>query len=121
MNIKTILTTSFATVALLSSCNSGDLNIKVKDADEFYRFTAIYDEQKTPRVNAFINRSIAPTSIVSDEDIDVTTVLDDKTKFKWESSPGKMMIYLDKDENSRASYQRIKSMCQGAKEIMMAK
>jgi hypothetical protein len=121
MKLKSILATILLTAAFAWSCNNPGLHVKVKDADDYYRFSATFDKAKSARVNEFINSQIAPTRILSDEDIDITTKLDDQTEFKWESSAGEVMIYLDKKKNSKASYHRIKSMCDKIKDIVMDK
>ena len=119
--MKSLLLSQMAVAAMFVSCNNGDLSVKVKDADDYYRFTATFDEDKSPQVSEFLNGEIAPTRIVSDTDFKVTTVLNDQTKFTLESSPGEIMIYLDKEENSRASYHRVKNLCEGIKDIIMEK
>lgn len=122
MKLKSIFTAALLTSALLFSCTGSDnVSVKVKDADDYFRFTATFDKEKSVRINRFINNQIAPTRIESDRDIDITTTLDDQTTFKWESSPGELMIYLDKEENSKASYHRIKSMCEKIKDIIAEK
>lgn len=116
---KIVIVVMLAVGGMLASCHkSGDLQIRVKDSDDYYRFAATYDEAKTPRINEFINREIAPTHIESTEDIDVETILNDDTRFKWESSPGELLIYLDKGQNSKASYHRIRNMCERIKHLV---
>lgn len=101
------------TLSILSSCkHSGDIKISVKDTDDEYTFTAYFDDKKTDDVIKVIDQNTAPTTISSDEDeIDVTTTLDDKTKFDLQYAPGEVLIKLNKNENSKASYLRIKKMC----------
>lgn len=120
MKIRSFFILVLLAAVSVVSCRhrSGDIQVKVKDTDDYYRFTAIFDEKKTQRVYDCINREIAPTHIESTEDIDIETILDDKTRFKWESSPGELLIYIDKDENSQASYHRIRNMCERIKTIV---
>lgn len=121
MKIKSFLFAVCAIAAVAWSCNTGGLHIRVKDADDYYRFSAKFDKAVSPRIHRFINSQIAPTRIESDRDIDITTILDDETKFQWEASPGEIMIYLDRQENSKASYVRIKQMCEKIKDIIQEK
>ncbi|ACT91652.1 hypothetical protein [Dyadobacter fermentans] len=109
----------FALVAMMVACNSGDTSIKVKDDDDYYRFTAQFDEDKSPAISRFISEHISPVRVDPERDSKIVTVLDDQTKLTVESAPGEIMIYLDKDENSRASYHRVKNLCEGVKEIIM--
>jgi hypothetical protein len=111
----------FALSSLLACSDSNNLTISVTDSDDAYEFYAKFDKQKTQRVQDFINTKIAPSSSVTGDDIDITTTLNDKTQFKLEEYPGKVRIKLDKDENSKASYQRVKAMCEGLKQVIEAK
>lgn len=100
-------------IVSFSSCRgSGDLSIKVTDNDDMYKYSANFKPEKSAEIEKFINSRIAPTHISSDGELDVTTILADKTIFDYEASPGELTITLDKDRNSKASYQRIKRMCQ---------
>ncbi|MEX6687260.1 hypothetical protein QTN47_07125 [Danxiaibacter flavus] len=111
-----------ATAFLLSSCRHSNHNIKisVKNNEDLYQFSASYNDKKTGKIENLINEKIAPTRLEwsGDDDIDVTTVLEDKTKFHLESSPGELRIRLDKTENSRDSYLKIKEMCEEIKDII---
>ena len=111
-----------AFVLLCFSCNRGDnLDIKVVDSDDEYIYAARFSPGKSLAVERFINRRIAPTRMSSDGDMEVTAVLEDKTKFDYEVSPGELIITLDKRQNSPASYARIKSMCEDLNRIINPK
>lgn len=108
-------------LALTLSCNRGgddNLRIKVVDSDDTFEYSATFDPGRSPAVERFINSRIAPTHITSNGDMGVTTVLDDKTIFDYEASPGKLLITLDKDRNSKTGYYRIKSMCEGLSRVI---
>lgn len=123
--MKRILFSTLIGALLLSislSCfNSDDVKISVKDSDDTFEFYAKFDKSKTRKIQDFINKEIAPSSLVTDKDLDVTTTLDDKTQFEIKESPGKVQIKLDKEDNSVASYKRIKKMCEGIKGIISEK
>lgn len=106
-------------LAMLISCNKGDVNIAVKDDDDYFRFRAHFDENLSPQVSAFLNDHISPIRIDPERDSKIITVLPDQTRVTVESSPGELMIYLDKDENSRDSYHRIKNLCEGVKDVIL--
>lgn len=107
-------------ISILSSCqHSEDVKISVKDSDDEYRFTAYFDEKKTDEIVKVIDQSIAPTTIHSDEnEIDVTTTLEDKTKFDLQYEPGEVLVRLNKNENTKSSYNRIKKMCEEIKSVI---
>lgn len=115
MKLKIILL--MLSLSILSSCNnSDDVKIAVKDSDDEYQFTAYFDKNKMEKIIKVIDQNIVPTTISSDDDkIDVTTTLEDKTKFELEYEPGEVMIKLNKNENSKSSYSRIKKMCEEIK------
>jgi hypothetical protein len=105
-------------ISVLLACSNGDnLKISVTDSDDTYEFLAKFEEKKTKRVQDFINSQVAPSSFSGDH-VDITTTLDDKTKFKLEERAGRVRIELDKEANSDASYHRIQTMCEGIKKIL---
>ena len=119
MKIKSLLLFQIAVVAMLISCNNGDVNVAVKDADDYYRFKAHFDENLSPDVSGFLNEQISPIRIDPERDSKIVTVLPDQTRLTIESSPGEVMIYLDKEENSRDSYHRVKNLCEGVKDVIL--
>ncbi len=116
---------ALAAILILSSCwhSNHNIRISVKNNEDQYQFSASYNERKTGKIENLINEKIAPTRLKwsGDEDVDVTTVLEDKTKFHLESSPGELRIKLDKTENSHDSYIRVKEMCEEIKDIITNK
>jgi hypothetical protein len=119
MKLKSLLISQIVTLALLVACNNGDVSIAVKDEDDYYRFRAHFDENLSPEVSDFLNDHIQPIRIDPERDSKVITVLEDQTRLTVESSPGEVMIYLDKEENSRDSYHRIKNLCEGVKDVIL--
>ncbi|KAA0993663.1 hypothetical protein [Dyadobacter aurulentus] len=113
---------SASLLLLCFSCNRGnDLHIKVTDSDDTYEYAARFEPAKSVAVQRFVNRHIAPTRIISDGDMEVTVVLEDKTKFDYEVFPGELNISLDKSQNSPAGYARIKKMCEDLNRIINPK
>ncbi|WP_221391715.1 hypothetical protein [Dyadobacter sp. NIV53] len=123
--MKRLLFSTITAVFLLSVClscfDSEDTKISVTDSDDTYEFYAKFDKSKMGEIQNFINRKIAPSSIVTDKNMDITTTLNDNTQFQLKESPGKIRIILDKEDNSVASYIRIKKMCEGIKGIISEK
>jgi hypothetical protein len=81
MKINYALRILTLSIFAVSCSNSGDIKVAVKDSAEEYQFSAHFDENKSLKIKRVIDDHIAPTHIVADEDLDVTTILDDKTKF----------------------------------------
>jgi hypothetical protein len=121
---------TFMAAALLSIClfpackhhghHHNNINISISESGDIYKLNAEYNEDKTGKVQRYINRQIEPNGLfASTEDyFDVTTELKDRTKFYIKASPGKLLIKLNKQENSYASYARIKNMCEGVAGIL---
>jgi hypothetical protein len=97
-----------------------NINISISESGDTYKLNAEYNEDKTGKVQRYINRQIEPNGLfASTEDyFDATTELKDRTKFYIKASPGKLVIKLNKQENSYASYARIKNMCEGVAGIL---
>ncbi len=51
--------------------------------------------------------------------IDGTLGLEDHTTFYIKKYPGHIKIKLDKDENSYESYETVREMCEGIKEVLI--
>jgi len=123
--MKNILFSTMIGALLLSisfSCkDSSETKVSITDSDDTYEFYAKFDKSKTRQIQDFINKKIAPSSLITDRDLDVTTTLDDKTQFEIKQSPGKVHIKLDKEDNTVASYIRIKKICNGIRGIISEK
>ena len=107
----------------LSACHSRhhDIDISFKDADHYFYMDAGFDHNKTRRVERYMNRELGDQNKFSfvNTRTSATITLDDNTKFFLRKEPGHIRIKLNKDENSPAAYSRIKSMCEGMKEVMI--
>ena len=96
------------------------LDVNVSESGSTYRLQAWYNRNKTGEVVRYINRQIQPSSLFSSADdyFDVHTQLSDRTRFYIKSSPGRIIISINKRENSPGSYEKIKRMCGGVVEIV---
>ncbi len=109
------------TISVCFSCcnfhNDHNIRISVKESSQQYRLHASYSRAKTNKVRSYINECIQPVSLNGNY-VDITTTLDDNTRFYIKSLAGELLIKLNKTENSEASYHRIKKMCEGIKEVL---
>lgn len=94
--------------------------ISVSDTRETYVFTASYNRSATSKVEKFINRNISPGHMGSSENdfIDASTTLADHTSFHIKESAGNLEISIKKNENSPASVERIRKLCNGVKALI---
>jgi len=108
----------------MAACsNTEDLKVAVVDSDTHYKFSAQYNRAKTVTVQQYVNASLKPNRIFADhqEKIAKDIRLADGSVFRLESSPGDFSIEFGKKENSDASYENIRKICSGIKEIVTEK
>jgi hypothetical protein len=121
--IKPVISFYILITILFTSCAHWDdhnINISVKEQREVYQFYASYSRYKTADVEYYINKHIGSKEyyVSNDRHADVYTELDDGTKFHIKSSPGRLKIQFNKRENSEAAYRKIKSICEGLKDVL---
>jgi hypothetical protein len=107
----------------LSSCyyyNDDDVAIKVQDNVDEYKLSARFNERKTRAVQNYIEDYTGSddlfTSAGSEIDGDIT--IDNGTQVYIKCKKGRLKIKLDKDGNSYDSYENVKDMCEGIKELL---
>ncbi|HVZ98456.1 MAG TPA: hypothetical protein VG847_16355 [Chitinophagaceae bacterium] len=103
-----------------TSCFNHSTRISINEDDDYYKFSALYNKLQSQEIKNYINEHIAPDNLDGDY-IDVTTTLEDATNFYIKETPGRLKIIFNKHKNSEASYQRIKKMCAGIKNILASK
>jgi hypothetical protein len=116
---------SKATILLLScfflSCSgrrhSGNISITLSESDNTYKVVAEFDERKTRALERCMNKYLGNNSDMSftNSRIDGDITLDDRTTFYIKKKSGFLKIILDKDKNTRASYDEIKAFGQELK------
>ena len=82
---------------------------------------AYFNRNRTRDVDEYMDSKIGRRSNMSfvNSRIDGTIALDDHTTFYIKKYPGKLEIKLNKDENSDEAYERVKSMCNGIKKLLV--
>ena len=110
-------------VCLCISCsrsNNGNVDIHISESGHYYKMLAHFNTGKTTDVDEFMDGKIGSKSNMSfvNSRIDGKLALDDHTTFYIKKYPGYLQIKLDKEENSREAYERIKSMCEGIKKVI---
>lgn len=106
----------------LTSCRWHDnrnTDISYSEWSHYYSMKAHFNKNKTRKVESYMDETIAgPNISFINTRIDGQIVLDDHTTFYIKKYPGCLEIKFNKGENSYQSYQRIKAMCQGIKEVV---
>lgn len=100
--------------------NHHSISIHVSDSKQYYKMYAHYNPGKAGNVDEYMTDEIGRASHMSfvNTRIDGKLTLDDRTTFYLKKHPGYIEIKLDKDENSGDSYHKIKTMCNGIKQII---
>ncbi|MFT3932226.1 MAG: hypothetical protein QM726_01320 [Chitinophagaceae bacterium] len=111
-------------ITLLFSCrhhnHGGSIGITISESGNVYKLEADYNEDLTGKVQRYINRQIQPSTLFTSTDdyFDANTELKDNTRFYIKSSPGRLQIKFNKNENSYESYTRIKAMYKGIANVL---
>ena len=114
---------------IVITCNSSCMHrhhgtsIQIRENHTFFSMEAYFDENKTRKVQQFMNSELGDRNSVSftNTRMDAMITLDDKTTFYMKSFPGELKIKMNKLENSYQSYTEIKDLCEGLKEIIGGK
>ena len=110
-------------LAGFTSCrwsDGGNTNISYNEWSHYYSMKAHFNKNKTRTVENYMDERIGDQSNMSfaNTRIDGQIALDDHTIFYIKKYPGLLEIKLDKDKNSHESYQKIRAMCEGIKEVV---
>lgn len=106
---------------VFSSCHyNHNTSIAIKESKKYYQLSAHFDRNKTRDVQQYINQQLGVNSNFSftNTRINRNIRMDDNTSFYIKSYPGKLKIKFNKNQNSEASYLKIKSLCEGINEVV---
>lgn len=111
-------------LSVFSSCywhHHHDVSISINDDEDIYQLSARFDEGKTRAVDNYIKAHTETNGRFGYEghgDLEGTLILDDNTRIYIKSREGRLKIKFNKEENSAESYERVKEMCEGIKELL---
>jgi len=110
----------FASLASCTWYDNGNMDISYNEWSHYYSMKAHFNKSKTRKVETYMDERIGDRSNMSfvSTRIDGQITLDDHTTFYIKKYPGFLEIKFNKRENSYESYQRIRAMCQGIKEVL---
>ena len=97
----------------------GSISIKHSQYDHYYDMTAKFNPDRTAAVERWLDKEL-PSGDVSftNTEIDGNITLDNQATFYMKKSPGFLNIKLDKEKNSDAIYQKIRSVCEGINDVV---
>lgn len=98
-----------------------DVDISVKDAGRYFYMDADFHHSKTRQVERYLNLELGTDKNVSfvKNRTNANITLADETRFYMENEPGHVLIKFDKKQNSPASYYRIRSLCEGMRDVIL--
>jgi hypothetical protein len=105
---------------MLGCRNHNNTSVTVKDSYRYYSLEASFNKDLTPEVEHYLNNKLGTldAAFQVDGSADREFTLGDETSFYLKNEPGYLELKLDKDANSIDSYHRIRSICQGIKQIV---
>ncbi|MBS1509307.1 MAG: hypothetical protein JST86_00585 [Bacteroidetes bacterium] len=128
MRLQTIVLGLVAVIVIMVSChtvfdrfaNHNGLSISVNESAHSYQLFAKFNRKRTKDVLQYIDEYAGNNSIFhsGNVEIDACTYLEDQTRVYIYSHPGSLKIKFDKDENSEESYEKVKEMCEGIKDVL---
>ena len=97
-----------------------DVDITLKDGGRYFYMDADFHHSKTRQVERYIHRELGKDKNVSfvTNRTNANITLGDNTRFYMKKEPGHVLIKFDKNQNSPAAYYRIRSMCEGLKDVI---
>ena len=81
--------------------------------------TAKFNPDRTAAVERWLNTELATGDMsFANIEMDGDITLDNQATFYMKKSPGFLHIKLDKEKNSDAIYQKVRSVCEGINDVV---
>src|ERR1700754_4495666 len=100
--------------------HGGNTDIKFSESDYYYSMRARFNDSKTRSVEYYMDNEMGSRSNISfvNTRIDGRIAFDDHTNFYIKKYPGYLLIKLNKGDNTHDSYERVRRMCEGIKDLL---
>jgi len=106
-------------VTTLSSCrHHHNTSISVKENGDVFQLSASFSPSKTRKLQHYMDSRLDSDVSFENTEMDAVVTLDDETKFYMKSYPGFVKIRFNKNENSVESYEKMRGLCEGIKEVV---
>jgi hypothetical protein len=113
-----------ATIASLpflkKELNGDNIKVSVNETKEEYRFEASFNEDKSEDVAQYMDDYL-DQKIFENAQVNAAMRLNDGTQIYAKTDDGEVKIRLNKQDNSRESYEKIKKMGEGIKRVLTNK
>lgn len=111
-------------IIVLFSCNfhhdGHDVAVSISEDEEEYRFSAWFDESKTREIQNYMSNHFDGNDIFKGGNIKIeaTTTFEETVPVYIKFRPGKLKIKFNKEESPEESYEKVKDMCEGIKQLL---
>jgi len=106
--------TGFVTYIMYKIEYSNNISINVSDSEDTYRITARYSPRQSARIQRFLCDELHSQVFKERRAINYL-VLGERNRVYIKTSPGRVYLKIDKDENDEASYNKMKEITEGIK------
>ena len=97
----------------------GSSSISQREYSHYYEMKARFNHEKTTEVERWLDQELSSGDMsFTNTNMDGEITLDNKTTFFIKKSPGHLHIKFDKKKNSDEAYFKIKSVCEGLKDVV---
>src|SRR5215218_3566379 len=108
----------FALGMILLSCrHQSNTSITVRESDQYYSMKALFNENRTREVEAYMDENIGDKNEVAfvNTEMDAQITLDDHTFFYLKKFPGHVELKLNKYKKRREVFIELKLCAKGSK------
>lgn len=103
-----LFVTGIFVFVLYKMSDHNGISIRINESDNTYQFYASYGKNKTRQLQKYLDGQLKTNKMLEDSKMDSYITLKDNTVLYIKTTPGKLLIKLDKNENTDAAYARIK-------------
>lgn len=112
--------TAFRHFAGIRYDHDNNISLHIRENDDLYQVSARYDRHRTSEVQYYLDRTLGTDHMFRKSKINATITLDDHTRFYVKNSPGRLVIKLNRFENSEEAYWRMKELAEGLKKHIVS-
>ena len=106
--------TGFVTYIMYKVEYSNNISINVSDSEDTYRITARYSRSQSARVQRYLCDELH-SEVFKEKRVINYLVLGEKARVYVKTSPGRLLLKIDKNENDEESYDKMKEIAEGIK------
>jgi uncharacterized protein (DUF1684 family) len=106
--------TGFISYVMYKFEYSNDISINVSDSEDTYRISARYQPRQSARLQRYLSDELH-TQVFKERKVINYLVLGEGQRLYVRTSPGRLLLKIDKNENDDQSYYKMKEIAEGIK------